>query len=160
MKMSQIIKNLIEYSGIATHLPESPCAFQELDIQEHLEIPMHKPESEQIIRIMADIQIDCTKVIRTPVAKSIEGQSLSGWKLIVEGELKQKVEYVANEPTQSVHAAHFNTPFSSYIILSPDFDCNTVVNVTGYIEDIFAIQIDNRKIFKNVSILLDASQYV
>ncbi|WP_053956590.1 DUF3794 domain-containing protein [Inediibacterium massiliense] len=158
--MKPIVKDLIEYSGIAMHLPESPCAFQQMDIQEHFEIPNSKPNIEQLIRVMADIQIISTKIIRTPVAKSIEGQSLSGWKLIVEGEVKQKIEYVADEPTQSVHAVHINTPFSSYIILSPDFDSNTVVNVTGYIEDIFALQIDKRRIFKNIAILLDASQYV
>ena len=52
---------------------------------------------------------------------SREGQILTGWKLIIEGVLDHKIEYVADLPEQSVHSAHFRVPFSTFIILPEDF---------------------------------------
>jgi hypothetical protein len=56
----------------------------------------------------------------------------------MEGELKQTVQYVALESTQSVHTAHFDVPISIYIVLPPDFKEGMCVSVEGYIEDIYA----------------------
>lgn len=155
--MNSMVKNLIEYSGLADTLPENPTAFKQFSVQETLCLPDAKPDIEQIVKVVAQVVITSTKVIRTPVGESLEGQILTGYKLIVEGEIRQKIEYVADEPTQSVHAAHFNMPFSTFIVLPGTFSIGTPIIVTGYIEDIFAEMIDKRCIFKNVTLLLDAS---
>lgn len=159
--MAHYVSNLIEYAGIADVLPTAPTAFKQFTVQENVCLPEAKPDIEQITRVMADIVIIHTKVIKTPgtcdaPVTSLEGQTLTGWKLIVEGEVRQKVEYVADEPTQSVHAAHFNVPFSTFIVLPCNFVPGTPVVVTPYIEDIFAKQIGKRCIFKNITILVTA----
>lgn len=154
--MGSFVSNLIEYSGIADNLPVNPTAFKQFSVQETMCLPAAKPDIEQIIKVMAEVVITSTRVIKTPKATSLEGQILTGYKLIVEGEVRQKVEYVADEPTQSVHAAHFNMPFSTFIILPEDFEIGTPLVVTGYIEDIFAQQIDKRCIFKNITVLVTA----
>jgi hypothetical protein len=116
----------------------------ETPVQGNLVIPSVKPDMEEIVRVIAEVVIITTKVIRTPInlTGSSEGQILPGWKLVVEGELTQKIEYVADEPTQSVHAAHFNVPFRTYIVLPENFCEPSAVNVVGYIEDIYIQQID------------------
>jgi len=154
--MASYVRGLIEYSGVADTLPTTPIAFKQISVQENFEIPCAKPDIEQIIRVVAEVKITSTKIIQTPVATSLEGQVLSGWKLIVEGEVCQKIEYVADEPTQSVHAAHVCIPFSSFIVLPGGWIPGTPVIVKGYIEDIFAKQVGKRKIFKNITILLNA----
>lgn len=154
-----VVKDLIEYTGISEYLPTSPCSFKQFNLQECLKIPDVKYDIEQILKVICEVFIIDTRVIKTPIAKSLEGQILTGWKLIVEGELKQKIEYVAALPNQPVHAVHFNIPFSSFIILPECFEISDVINVTGYIEDIFVRQIDKRNIFKNITILLDAVIY-
>ena len=80
--------------------------------------------------------------------------------------LIEKVMYVANEPTQSTHAAHFDKTMKSVFIVVPSeiegtpigtlLNQNKVV-VTPYIEDIFAMQRDNRTIFKNITMLVDVT---
>lgn len=45
-----------------------------------------------------------------------EGTCLTGRKLIVEGTLKQKIVYTADIDVQSVHSAHYEIPFSAFII--------------------------------------------
>lgn len=154
--MASFVSNLIEYSGIADVLPTAPHAFKQFNVQENVCLPIAKPDIEQLTKIMAEVVITSTRVIKTPVATSLEGQILTGFKLIVEGEVRQKVEYVADEPTQSVHAAHFNIPFSTFIVLPATYVQGTPLVVTGYIEDIYAKQIDKRCIFKNITILLTA----
>lgn len=155
--MASIVKGLVEYSGIADIFPKNPKCFKQLTVQENLVIPFVKPDVEQIVRVIAEVKINSTRIIETPESTSPEGQILTGWKVIVEGELAQKVEYVADEPRQSVHAAHFSVPFSSYIVLPRDFDNCCILNVVGYIEDIYIQLIDKRTLFKNVVLFLDAT---
>lgn len=156
--MASIVKGLIEYSGIVEdfQLPTHMTAFKQFTVQENLTIPAAKPDIEQIVRVMAEASITSTKIIKTPTGTSLEGQNLTGWKLIVEGILHQKIEYVADEPTQSVHAAHFKIPFSTFIVLPCSITNDLLATVVPYIEDIYAKQIDKRHIFKNITLLLDA----
>jgi len=169
--MASIVKELIEYEGIADFLPEFNTKFapiKQFNVAETLELPESKPDIEQIVKVKSELIINYTKVIKTPKAISFEEQELTGWKLIVEGELRQVIQYVADEPTQSVHGAHFNVPISTYIVLPHDFEEGQCVNVEGYIEDIYAAAMEDyymeddivekraRKIFKNITILLVA----
>jgi hypothetical protein len=161
--MANFVDNLIEYAGIADVLPplETGDSFKQFNVQENVCLPCAKPDIEQITKVMAEVVIISTRVIKTPSTgniSSMEGQVLTGWKLIVEGEVQQKVEYVADEPTQSVHAAHFKIPFSTFIVLPADFVPGTPLIVTPYIEDIFAKQLNKRCIFKNITILVTAEQ--
>ncbi|MEA4961500.1 DUF3794 domain-containing protein [Lutispora sp.] len=155
------VNDLIEYAGIADVFPHHPTAFKQFSVQETVCLPIAKPNIEQIIKVMAELAITSTRVIRTPGAAenpavSLEGQRLTGWKLIVEGEVRQKIEYVADEPSQPVYAAHFNMPFCTFIVLGRDYAAGSPLIVTGYIEDIFAKQINKRCIFKNITILVTA----
>lgn len=152
------VKNLIEYDGIADILPEYPNkygAFKEFSIEETLEIPSVKPDIEQILKISVAVIIKCTKIIETPQGISLEGQIITGRKLIVKGRLNQIVEYVADEVTQPVHAAHFSIPFCTFIVIPEDYEEDSVY-VSSYIEDIFIEQIDKRNIYKNITMILDA----
>lgn len=169
--MATVVRGLVEGIGIADVLPTSPVYFTEVTIPETVKIPCEKPDMEQLISVMVDAQIISTKVAATPVdVTSPEGQHLSGCKLIVELKLRQKVKYVADEPTQSVHAAHFEHVLKSVYVVVP---CAVTINgvtytiqealrlgkvvVTPYIEDIYGKMTDKRTVFKNIAILLDVT---
>jgi uncharacterized repeat protein (TIGR01451 family) len=131
-------------------------SFKQISREENVCIPCQKPDAEQILNTMVDIVITDTKVIETIKGISIEGQKLTGFKLIVEGKLNQKVEYVAALPEQPVHAAHFIVPFSSFIILPENFEMGTPIEVEAEVEDVFAELLDSRTIFKNITFRLVA----
>ena len=157
--MATILKGLVEYEWTTPPLPqftEPLAALKEFTVQETLDIPQAKPDIEQIVKVKTDLVIFSTKVIKTPIGQSLEKQTLTGWKVVIEGELKQVIRYVANEPEQSVHGVHFNVPFSAFIVLPPDFEESQCITVEGYIEDVYAEQMGTRKIFKNVTLLLVA----
>jgi hypothetical protein len=154
-----VVRDLIEYKGIASCVPQSPTVFKEINVEEMLEIPEQKPDIEQLIKVEVNPRIKNIKLIRTVKGISMEGQKLTGLKIIVEGELKQRIQYVADVVEQNVHVTNKTVLFSTFIILPEDFCEDRIINVVPYIEDISALQIDKRKIYKNITILLDATQY-
>lgn len=150
-----IMRNFVEIIGIDVNcIPEDLSAFKQFNIEETVCIPDAKPDIEQVIKVIAKINITSTRIIKTPIGTSLEGQVLTGWKVIVEGEVDQKVQYVADLPDQPSHAAHFNIPFSTFVVLPEEFVIGTPVTVTPFIEDVFVEQLDNRCIFKNITLLL------
>jgi hypothetical protein len=156
--------NLVKGIGIATSFPSDPKYFAQISIPETLIIPEPKPDMEQLLAVLVEPVVESLKIIDTPLALSDEGQYLSGCKLIVELKLKEKIKYVADEPTQTVHAAHYEKVLKSVFIIVPCevegistrrlLDKNRVI-VTPYIEDIYAKMIDKRTIFKNITIFIN-----
>lgn len=132
----------------------------EMYIPEILCIPEQKPDIEQLLSISSKACIISQKVIRTPDPitrpTNQEGLLLTGKKLIIEGILKQKIIYVADVPEQSVHAAHFDVPFSAFIIVNSDTCLTTTFDIKLCIEDIFACINNPRQIFKNITLFIKA----
>lgn len=163
--MACIVRDLVELSGIADNFPICPKAFTELSIEENVIIPEQKPDVEQVLKVIADIKIINKRIVETAVGKGVSGIVSTGVKLVLEGILRQKIIYVADEPTQSVHAAEFEKPFSAFIILPktqipiPPGLCDQVC-VEAYIEDIYVKQLNKRTIFKNVTFLLNATSQI
>ncbi|MCY6958954.1 MULTISPECIES: DUF3794 domain-containing protein [Clostridium] len=153
--MASVMRNFIEIEGINSNcIPENVSAFKQFNIEETACLPITKPDIEQILKVIADVEIKSTRAIRTPVGTSLEGQVLTGWKLVIEGKVNQKVQYVADLPEQPSHAAHFSVPFSTFVVLPEDFVMGTPVTVTPFLEDIYVEQLDKRCIFKNITLLL------
>jgi len=161
--MANVVRDRVEGIGISNNIPDPGPYFKEICIPEIVTLPEAKPNMEQLISVMVDAKIVSVRVINTPTGTSKEGQHLNGRKLSVELELQQKVKYVADEPTQSVHAAHFNKLVNSIFIVV-DSEINGVpveklilqgkYRITPYIEDIFGEQLDKRTIFKNITLLV------
>jgi len=137
--------------------------FTEIAVPEIVTIPAAKPDMEELLSVMVDAKVISVRVIDTPEGTSAEGQILTGKKLSIELELQQKVKYIADEPTQSVHAAHFNKLVNSILIVAPPriggIPIETLlmqgkVIVTPYIEDIYGEMLDKRTIFKNITLLI------
>ncbi|MDK2802375.1 MAG: DUF3794 domain-containing protein [Oscillospiraceae bacterium] len=156
--------NFKNQSSYSTKLPKTSSYFKEETVSETLTIPSQKPDMERILDIMVWAEIENYKLIETEIGKSYEGQNLTGYKLIVEVSLKEKVTYVADRPEQSVHAAHFETLKSMFIILPKEINgkniCNLVdskaISVTPYIEAVHAKMINARTLHKCVLLLVDA----
>jgi hypothetical protein len=150
-----ILRNFVEIEGINTQcIPSNVDAFKQFNVEETVCIPDRKPDIEQVLKVIAKVNITSTRIIRTPIGTSLEGQILTGWKVIVEGEVEQKVQYVAELPDQPSHVADFIIPFSTFVVLPQDFVVGTPTTVTPFIEDVFVEQLDKRCIFKNITILL------
>ncbi|MCT4605597.1 MAG: DUF3794 domain-containing protein [Marinisporobacter sp.] len=131
----------------------------EISIPEVLSIPPQKPDIETIDKVFVKVKIISKRVVETPNSNggdNAEGTQLTGRKLIIEGILKQKVVYTANVPQQTVHSAHFDVPFSAFIVLNAATDLDAQFCVKACVEDVFIKALNDREIFKNVTVFFTA----
>lgn len=151
--------------------------WKQMHITETLQIPEQKPDIEVINSVEVWVDILRKQVIKTPRSytasgeplPNLEGKLLSGRKLIIEGQLCQKVVYTALEPSQSVHSAHFYVPFSSFIVVPEEVtfpiaggesitedSYNVNFDVNCCVEDVAVCAVDERNILKQVTLMLYA----
>lgn len=74
----------------------------------------------------------CSKAFQ--IQANQEGTCLTGRKMLISGIINQKIVYIANVPSQSVHVIECSHLFHSYIILYPKF-----TNTSDLLDDITAI---------------------
>ena len=156
--MISMTRDLIEYVGIDECLPLSPKNFTQFNIEDEVCIPNPKPDIEQIVKVSSEAVIKNKKIVRTPKGVSLEGFKLTGHKTLVEGVINYKIQYVADTESQSVHIAHFCTPFISFIVLPENFCPSSTFIISAFIEDIYVNTIDTRSIYINTTLLLTAEE--
>lgn len=145
------------------NLPSQAMYFKEEMVCEILSIPPQKPDMERLLDVMVWPEVVNMKLVETPKGRSFEGQYLTGNKLVIEINLKEKVTYVANEPTQKAHAAHYETLKSIFVVLPEELNgkqvCDLVrqgrVAVTPYVEEVCSKMLDTRTIHKCVMLFVD-----
>lgn len=143
--------------------PKNPKYFKEEIVSEILTIPCQKPNMERISKIIVSPEVINTRLIETEIGYSNEGQNLAGYKLVIELNIKEKVTYVADEKTQSVHAAHFENMKSIFVILPKEINGENICElirsnrfqVTPYIEAVKWTMLDCRNIHKCIMLFID-----
>ncbi len=129
----------------------------EISIPEVLPLPCEKPNIESIDKVFIHVKIISKRIVNTATGTNLENMMITGNKMIIEGILQQKVVYTADTIDQSVHAAHFDVPFSAFIVLPAGADViNKSYCLDVCVEDVFAMAFNCRAIFKNVTLFLRA----
>lgn len=152
--MGKIKRNLIEYNGINACIIRNKKNFNQINLEDNFCIPTQKPDIEDINRIWVEAKIKDYDIVKTPIGVSLEGQKMTGFKLLACGELKLKVEYVTCDSVQSVHTAHKIVPFCAYAVLPDGVNENTRMVPSIIIEDILAEQVNERCIYNNITMML------
>lgn len=130
----------------------------EFSVPEVLTIPCVKPDAEEILSVSSKVEIISQKIIETPEGANKEGFKITNRKLVIEGVLKQVIMYTAKNKEQSVHTAHFNVPFSVFIVLPKNTPFSTKYKVSTCIEDIYICLLNDRQFFKNVTLIIKATE--
>lgn len=149
------------YSG--NRFPVNPKYFKEETIMEILRLGDSMLNIERIVDILVDPIVTDIQLIQTEEGTSSEGQVLTGYKLMVEVKLREKVLYVGDLPTQPVQGAHFDVTKTMFIVPPASINgisiCDLVaggrIQVVPYIEKVHARVLDCRTIQKCVSVFLD-----
>ena len=135
--------------------------FTQVAVPETLEIPDQKPDVEQVLKVMLEGIVTSVRLVATPEGESASGIKKTGKGLVVEGKLHQKLVYVAetDEGDQPVHSAEFNIPFSTFIPINTCLlpGSEDEIDVEVCIEDVYVEMLDSRTVFKNVTILVNAT---
>lgn len=154
--MSLYKNDFIEYQNNNECVPIDVHGFKQINVDSRLCIPNQKPNIEQIVKISSSAVVNNTRVIKTPKGTSLEGVTLTGYKLVVEGTIEQKVQYVADVDVQSIHTAHFKTPFITYVVLPEGFNPCSFLVTSAFIEDVCAYQENCRCFYINNTLLITA----
>lgn len=132
----------------------------EISIPEVLTIPEQKPDVKQLLTLNSRIDILCQEVIKTPLSRgNLNGEVVTGRKLLVHGLLRQRITYASTNSCSSVHSAHFDVPICAYIVLPADTEFTTKYKITTCIEDIYACALNERQIFKNTTLFIKAESF-
>ena len=135
--MGNKVFNMIEYQGISDFFPDNPTTFTQITVCSDLCIPSFKPNIQRVTKITSSVSISDYKVIKTPIATSLEGQNLTGSKLIVHGTIRYVVVYIADDSCQSLYSSTFQVPFCTYVVLPEYFLASTPIDIVPYIEDVY-----------------------
>ncbi len=157
--MKRVKRDLIEYHGI------SACYYKNLNnlnqlTQDHIfRLPLNKPTIDQILKVWVDANINEFQLIESPNGSSLEGQTLTGYSLLVCGDIDIKFQYLACEPFLGVHTASSKIPFCDYVVLNEKINIHSSIRPSILIEDIFCEKIDSNCIYSNLTITLIADVY-
>ncbi|MGL4736620.1 MAG: SPOCS domain-containing protein [Cellulosilyticaceae bacterium] len=144
-------------SNVATVCVEARIPFKQLMLDKYCEVPRVKPNIEDLNdEVAVDIEILNSYPIQTLSATSTSGQVLSGYKLIVHGNICISIEYTAALESQPVHSYHCSLPFGTFIILPPDYTPGQQVEVNAIIENVEADMVSCRGVSTNITLLLVA----
>lgn len=157
-------REFIKKNGISKCYNKNIGYFTQFTSCEKIKVPCSKPDIERIASVIVDPEIISTRVVNTIKATSAEGQYLSGKKLCIEIKLNQKIMYVADTATQSMHAVENNTYCSVYIIIPESIDGSDPNNLLNhkllrtevFVEDIIVNKLSKRCIDKSVFLLIQA----
>ena len=157
--MGKLGEDCIEILGISRIFPLHSKSFKQVQIRDTLILPKEKPDIESIFRVTTSVNIIDKYIILTPRATSNGLKSLTGKKVVVEGEVAQKIEYGAREVKKSICTAQLMKIFSSYIVLDETFDIDCNLEIIPYVEDVCVKKLDKRRVFNNIMLLLDAKSF-
>ncbi len=157
--MPSFTRNLIEYSGEQLKI-KSNCkpnsTFKQSTIDINFCLNECKNKIKDILRANIDTKIQEVKVVKTAVGTSVEGQTLTGNKLMIIGEFTLKTTYVTDTTDYKVESYTVSIPFSDYIVLPSSFVNLTFIKPEIYIEDMYIKNIDDKCIFGNITYLVQA----
>ncbi|SHJ46191.1 protein of unknown function [Clostridium cavendishii DSM 21758] len=154
--MATVIKDLVEYIGINEGELKNFKNFKQLNFESDFHVPSEAPDIEQIVKVYANVDICKYEVIETPIGISLEGQKLTGYKLLVFGDINYKIQYIGDDENQVVQTFKHYIPFGVDIVLSQHFNNLSYITPYAFIEDIDAEQIANRYVCLNLTLLLIA----
>lgn len=140
-----------------------PNAWTQTTISEILPLPECYPEIEGIERIYINPVVNNVRFVKTPVPTTTgnpneEGFTITGNKIIVNGNLCQTIVYTAADCEQTLHSINFKYPFCVSIILPPttasDDPSEKEYCANILIEDVYAKALNSRTICKCVTMFI------
>lgn len=128
--------------------------FKEVIVSDYLMVPLQSPSVEEINSITEYTKISKSRVIKTSNIKSLEGQVLSGYALVLHGYVEQVIEYSSKESINTIHSINYNAPFSTIIILPRDFNVGDRIETDIIVSESHVNIVDERCVMSNITLFI------
>ena len=132
------------------------ASLKQITINRKIGLLCREPFIRRIENIKGEV---CTKrsyLVKGESGVSLEGQILTGNSLIVHGLISGEIIYTSMDRYKPILKS-YSIPFSTFIMLPPDFSEETEIKVSSLIKDIDAIYINDEEIYITSSILLSSN---
>lgn len=130
--------------------------FKYISIEKRIYRGPNKPYIDYVNDMNVDVDIVNYHIIKTIKGESNEGQISTGNKLLVQGMLKEIIEYTTEDLNVGIYSILINIPFSVFIVLPSNFKEGSKIKVDYQIEDVSFSKVDNNSVYTNVCLLLAA----
>lgn len=129
--------------------------FKQMNIYKNITLCDGCVSENQIQVTSVDIKIVSKKIIETMKGISLEGQVLSGKKLILIGTLEVKIFIKTSDRCKQGYWIEREIPFSTFIIIPNDICDQDPICISHQIEDITTLVLTKGKIFTTITILFE-----
>ena len=157
--MSNKMRGRTLYSGISDYIPCDINSFTQENVNTIMTIHKDFPDIDEIIKVGITSDIKDNKIVKTGVGKSLEGEILTGYKLLTEGEFIVRIDFCADNEKGSIYTFKDTLFFNNATTLDEDTSLNSKIISSIYIEDVYAQKINEREVLANVSFILTAENY-
>lgn len=152
IKVEKIISNFMHCGEC--DLPEY---FTQFNIYKNLPLPCKDIKTVNIEASNADLEVNLTKIVNTMEGVSLEGQHLTGKKLVILGKVNCKLILRCPKYDNKLCSLEETLPFSTFIIIPREICKDQPINLRYHIEDLTVATLVETKVFISVTILL---QYI
>lgn len=138
---------LIEYDK-SNSLSLQWCLFEieKFSIESKYKINLNEPDVSEIRNVISEVLIKNYYEINTVNNLSYENSKLTGKKVIINGVVKNKIEYLVDDENNSLYLTTRETLFNTFINIPSEYDCN-YINLNPKCEDIYFKLMDKRSLF-------------
>lgn len=156
---NNVVKNKIVYSGLSEYIPSNIDSFSQMNLSNIIRIDDKLPNAGDILKVSVKPNIKDNKLVKTAIGTSLEGQHLTGCKLLTEGEFAVRVDYCSLDNDGSIYTYRDNLYFKNSTTLDSEINQNTRMINNIYTEDIYAQILEEREILINISFTFTAENY-
>lgn len=145
------------FNIIEAPIADFPEYFTQFNVSKTLSIAYGYERCIILKGSFATLYIDSIKIVNTIEGTSLEGQNLTGKKLLVSGFLKAKIYFI--DKTDFCPNSYFykKIPFNSFIIVPKEITDTSHIKLQYEIEDITSTLLNKEKLFITAAIFL---QYI
>lgn len=144
--MSNIYENFIEYSGESEYIPKDLHSYKESEIESLIIMPKGGKKINQLVKVSVATEIKGSRIIKTPVRRSLEGQELTGEKYIIKGQLIIRIDYLSQEKANKICCLHYKHDFFQGVTLEKEILGNKQLIPSIFIEAIDSEVLSEEKI--------------
>ncbi|MGL5347270.1 MAG: hypothetical protein ACRDA3_07955 [Peptostreptococcaceae bacterium] len=143
--------------------PKSAKYFNEIDINHSINILSSQKIINKIISIKNNIGIGDIEIIKTPIMISNNNEKFTGCKIAVELKIDELITYMSGGEESTLEVIRNSIVKNVFITIPIEYNKNNVIDllrnrkikITPYLEDIYAVRINDREINVNMAIFIN-----
>lgn len=149
---NKVISDSVE--GNMIKIEKTIATFKEININGDIYLKSNEPNIYEVASCEVEFVIVDNYTILSIENVSYENQILTGKKVIVNGLVRERIEYISDNELKTVYILFREYPLSTFMIIPKDKK-ESNMNFNVELESIYFRAVSNRKIFRDINLVLE-----